>query len=471
MKSLRHAHLQLSINSREPIYQQIKAYIVSEIQRGRLLPGVLLPGTRILAQQLKVNRNTVITVYEQLIAEGWLSASYKSGTRVSDTIPAVRPPEKPAYIDIPFNSFDFPVTQPHSNGDTEIAFDDGLPDTQLTPVLSEVTREIKRLLQQQSNSQILQQAATLLLQEVNSMLNNDRGLAVTPANICLTRGHQLSIYITARTLISRGDHVAVEHPGYQPAWHTFTMAGAILHQIPVDGEGIDTDALEELCKKQPLKAVYVTPHHQYPTTVTLSAERRVKLLALSEQYQFMIIEDDYDHEYYFTKDNILPLASTPHNGNIIYISTLSNEIPISFVCGPASFIQSLSAAHAMIYQQDSPVLELAVANLMRSGELRKYQQSVRSLYQQKMEQAAAIVADAIKPAGGLALWLEIHTTSTPDELLQKLQSAGINVVSPYRYYDPLHTGTIGLRLGYASMEEGLLTRGLEKLVKVLQNLG
>ncbi|SFF03128.1 GntR family transcriptional regulator / MocR family aminotransferase [Chitinophaga sp. CF118] len=482
MKSLRHAHLQLSFNSREPIYQQIKTYIVSEIQRGRLLPGVLLPGTRILAKQLKVNRNTIIMVYEQLTAQGWLTSQYKSGTRISDTMPAGRQPDKPVHIDIPFNNFTFPVTQPYSKGDYEIAFDDGQPDLKLTPLLTEITKECKRLLQRRTNKQLLQynseRGNEKLLLEINGILNNDRGLAMTPPNICITYGHQLSIYLTARTLIKPGDHIAVEHPGYQPAWHTFTMAGAQLHQVATDGEGINIEQLESLCKKQQLKAVYVTPHHQYPTTVPLSATRRKQLLALSETYHFMIIEDDYDHEYYFTKDHILPVAGIQQSGNVIYIGTLSNKIPLSFVCGPVAFIQSLAASHMMIYQQENPVLELAVTNLMKSGELRKHQHYTRTVYQKKMEVAAGIisteftgVASFTKPLGGLAVWLELYTTCTPDQLSQKLQSAGMNVVSPYRYYDPLYNGPLGLRLGYASMEEPLLIRGLEKMSKVLQQLG
>jgi GntR family transcriptional regulator / MocR family aminotransferase len=464
MKSLRHAHLQLSFNSREPIYQQIKAYIVNEIQRGRLLPGVLLPGTRILAQQLKVNRNTIITVYEQLIAEGWLSAHYKSGTRISDTVPVGRQSTPPEHFDISFNQFDFPAIQPLSRRDTDTAFDDGQPDIRQTPLLAEVSRECRRLLQQ-GNKQLLYHNGTnghhSLLQELNGMLNNNRGLAVTPANICITHGHQLSVYLTARTLIQPGDHVAVENPGYQPAWQAFTTAGATLHQVPVDENGLDVDQLEALCKEQPLKAVYVTPHHQYPTTVTLSAERRKQLLALSEQYQFVIIEDDYDHEYYFSKENILPIASIAGNGNVIYISTLSNEIPLSFVCGNPAFIKSLSAAYTLMHGQEHLVLELAVANLMKSGELRKYQQLMRGVYKEKMEQVMSIITPATKPSGGLALWIDMDINA--EELLQKLQVAGISVVSPYRYYDPLYTGPVGLRIGYASIE----VKGLEKLAKVL----
>lgn len=470
MKSFRHAHLQLSFNSREPIYQQIKTYIINEIQRGRLLPGVLLPGTRILAQQLKVNRNTIITVYEQLSAQGWLSSRYKSGTRVSDIMPGGRPSDEPTAIDIPFNTFDFTITQSHTKGDLEIVFDDGQPDIKLTPLLTELARECRRLLQQYSSRQIFQHGRGQLLPEINNILNNDRGLAMTPANICVTKGHQLSIYLTAHTLLQPGDHIAVEHPGYQPAWQAFSMAGAQIHPVHTDQEGIDINQLEDLCKKQLLKAVYVTPHHQYPTTVTLSAERRIQLLELSERYQFMIIEDDYDHEYHFKKEIILPVASMQNSGNVVYIGTLSNEIPLGFVSGPAAFIHSLSALNAVLQQHDNPLLEMALVTMMKSGDLKKHHQHACTVYQHKLNLAADIIGFT-KPAGGLAIWLDLQTMATPDQLVQKIQSAGINIVSPYRYYDSLYTGPVGLRVGYASLEENVLIKGLERLGKVLQQLG
>lgn len=470
MKSFRHAHLQLSFNSREPIYQQIKTYIINEIQRGRLLPGVLLPGTRILARQLKVNRNTIITVYEQLTAQGWLSSQYKSGTRVSDTMPSGKQLEKPALINIDFPVFDFKITHPHTRGDFEITFDDGLPDIKLIPV-TDITRECRRLLQQYSTQQLYQfsteRGNEQLLAEINVVLNNDRGLAMTTANICVTHGHQDAIYLTAQTLLRQGDHVAVEYPGYQPAWNAFTMAGAQLHHIPVDRSGISIEHLEALCRKQALKALYITPHHQYPTTVTLSQERRKQLLALSERYHFMIIEDDYDHEYHFSKERILPLAGMQQAGNVIYIGTLCNEFPLSFACGSAAFIHSLAAYYSVTHQQEHNILELAIANMLASGDIRRHQQYSRNIYQQKMELAATLIPFT-KPSGGLAIWLELPSAATPAGILQKIQAGGLNIVDPARYYDASHYDTMGIRVGYASLEEREIVNGLEKLGKILR---
>jgi GntR family transcriptional regulator/MocR family aminotransferase len=308
------------------------------------------------------------------------------------------------------------------------------------------------------------------------MLNNDRGLAITTEHICLTRGSQTALYLTAQTLLLPGDHVAVEHPGYQPAWQAFTVAGAQLHYIPCDGQGINIEALEQCCQTTPLKALYITPHHQYPTTVTLSPERRKQLLLLSEQYHFMIIEDDYDYEYHFQTHNI-PLAGMPHAGNVIYTGAVMHTLPVNFVCGPPAFIQSLAAYQTILNKEGDPILQQAMANLLVAGDIQKQIHQMRAVYEKKLAFTSDIVHTGLtsqvhytQPQGGLAIWLQLYKQVPPEQLLKKIQSAGVNVVHPLSYYvSPAHPA-MGLRLGYASLKEAVLAKGLEKLAKVLQQL-
>lgn len=453
--------------------------------RGRLLPGSLLPGSRVLAQQLKVNRNTVLLVYEQLTAAGWLTSQYKSSTRVSDTMPSGQagPPGKELQsktpLQIPFRHVNISLPPSNPSGNYDITFDDGLPDLKLIPV-TEITKECRRLIQQDDQRAIYgnnsERGNEYLLQEVNNMLNSDRGLAVTTENICITPGMQMALYLTAQTLLSPGDHIAVEHPGYQPAWQAFTMAGAQLHYIPSLADGIDLEALEARCQSTPLKALYITPHHQYPTTITLSVEKRRQLLALSEQYHFMIIEDDYDHEYHF-HEHYIPLAAMPHADNVIYIGSVMHTLPISFVCGSADFIKSLAAYRSVVNRDGDPVLQQAIANLMTAGDIRKHIHSTRYVYMKRLELTHNIIhsvfagqAHYTRPQGGLAIWLQLHKQVEPEVLLQKVQSAGVNVVNPLSYYTPAYNHAPGLRLGYASLDETVIIKGLGKLAKVIQQL-
>src|SRR5262249_25423929 len=130
------------------------------------------------------------------------------------------------------------------------------------------------------------------------MLSTTRGVLATRDDLAVVRGSQQALDLVSRALIARGDVVAVEALGYRPAGEALRAAGARLSPIPVDEGGLRTDALAALLERGPLRAVYVTPHHQYPTTATMTAGRRLRLLELARAHRFAVIEDDYDHEFH-----------------------------------------------------------------------------------------------------------------------------------------------------------------------------
>src|SRR5436853_4501774 len=145
------------------------------------------------------------------------------------------------------------------------------------------------------------------------------------------------------------------------------QAGIKFINVPVDEEGIDVDAVERVCRRKKIRALYVTSHHHYPTTVTLSASRRMKLLQLAEQYGFIIIEDDYDYEFHYESSPILPLASVDRNGMVVYIGsfskTLSPGIRVGYIAAPPDLIHELGKVRQIIDAQGDPVLEEVVAEL------------------------------------------------------------------------------------------------------------
>jgi GntR family transcriptional regulator/MocR family aminotransferase len=190
----------------------------------------------------------------------------------------------------------------------------------------------------------------------------------------------------------------------------------------------------------------------------------------------VIIEDDYDHEYHFHTHHI-PLAGMEHAGNIIYIGSVMHTLPISFVCGPAAFISSLSAYRSIVDHEGDPVLQQAIANLMAAGDIRRHIHNTRYVYMKRLELANSIIhsifagqAHYTPPQGGLAIWLQLHKQVEAEQLLRKVRSAGMNIVNPLSYYTSQHSSISGLRLGYASLEESLIIKGLGKLAKVIQQL-
>ena len=172
-----------------------------------------------------------------------------------------------------------------------------MPDVRLFPAQA-LARAFRRAIGQRGRNQIAYAdlcGHLRLRSELATMLARSRGLAVTPDNLMITRSIEQAIDLVARTLLSPGDVVAVEAFGYPPAWNVLKLAGARLVPLPLDGEGLDVDALETLLSRENVRAVFLTPHHQFPTTAVMSRSRRARLADLALQHRFAIIEDDYDH--------------------------------------------------------------------------------------------------------------------------------------------------------------------------------
>ncbi len=479
--------LNLEIGADKAVFQQIADGLIAEIIKGRLKPGMSLPGSRILAEDIGLNRKTVVLAYEQLIAEGWLETVYKKGTFVSEKLPIQKTRRKQRNEESISSVKNFSFTAYNegipANIPTDvplIVFNDGLPDVKLAP-LDELARAYKRIFQQKARWRMLgyanERGEERLRIALSMMLSMDRALNFNVNQICITRGSQMALYLTAQVLVKPGDFVAIENPGYRPAFDVFKHAGAIMLPVGLDEQGIDVKQLEELCKSQAIKAVYVTPHHQFPTTVSMKVDRRLQLLNLSNQYGFAIIEDDYDHDYHFGSRSLQPLASYANAHNVIYISSLSKLIApavrVGYVAGPESFIDSLAALRMTIDRQGDPVMEHAVAELMEEGLVNKHAKKALGIYRERRAMMVKYldlymkeVADYELPEGGLAFWLVFKKPVNTIQLAAQLLNNGVQVISTERFsFDeqPLNA----LRLGYASLEATEMERGLRLIVASL----
>ncbi|WP_182959423.1 MocR-like pyridoxine biosynthesis transcription factor PdxR [Pedobacter gandavensis] len=479
--------LNIELGSNKSVFQQIADGLIAEIMKGRLKPGMSLPGSRILAEDIGVNRKTVVLAYEQLIAEGWLEAFYKKGTFISEKLPKQktrRNPRNEASISA-LKNFSFTAYHPGIPKDIPtdiplIVFNDGLPDVKLAP-LDELARAYKRIFQQKARWRMLgyanERGEERLRLAVARMLGMDRALNFNVNQICITRGSQMALYLTAQVLVKPGDFVAIENPGYRPAYDVFKHAGAVMLPVGLDEHGIDVEKLEQLCKLQPIKAVYVTPQHQFPSTRSMKADRRLQLLNLSNQYGFAIVEDDYDHDYHFGLRSLQPLASYETAHNVIYISSLSKLIApavrIGYVAGPEDFIDSLAALRMTIDRQGDPVMEHAVAELMEEGLVNKHAKRALAVYRARRALMAKYLDLYMKdlanyelPEGGLAFWLVFKKPQNTNQLAEQLLKNGVQVISTERFsFDeqPLNA----LRLGYASLEAEEMERGIRLIAALL----
>jgi len=413
-----------------PPFLQIARALTADIQRGRLRPGQRLPGSRRLASSLHVHRNTVLAALAELMAEGWIETAPGHGTFVTSAIPgararpisrrlAVRTP-MPARIGFVLPEPPLAYRPPNLPRGT-LNLSSGAPDVRLVPMRS-IGRAYRRVLSHRGAELLAYgdpEGHPALRSALASMLASTRALAVAPDDVLVTRGSQMALTLTARALLRPGDVVAVEQVGYRPAWEAFRSAGATIVPVAIDRDGIDVEALRRLATHTTLRAVYVTPHHQYPTTVTLKAARRIALLELARARGIAIIEDDYDHEFHYDGRPVLPLASADHGGVLVYIGTLSKifapGLRIGYIVAPPPVLRSVGAIRSLLDIQGDLAMEAAIASLIEDGELQRHVARVRRVYANRREILTRSLrrtfgdgVDFTPAAGGMALWVQVR---------------------------------------------------------------
>ncbi|MCP4446970.1 MAG: PLP-dependent aminotransferase family protein, partial [Myxococcales bacterium] len=293
----------------------------------------------------------------------------------------------------------------------------GLPDTRLVSS-SELSRAIRRALRR--GSTLLDYGSPYgtmrLRQAIADMLRETRGMQTRPESVLITRGSQMGLYLLAQSLLREGDVVAVESIGYRAAFDAIRMHGARLAPVPIDERGMQVDHLEELHARRKLRAIYLTPHHQFPTLVTLSASRRIKLQAFARKHRIAVIEDDYDHEFHYEGRPVAPMASNNTSGNVIYLGTLSKVLApglrIGYVVAPPVLIKSLAAIRSHIDSHGDAVMETAIAEWIEEGDLERHARRVRKVYLARRHALINALdkhlGDTIQfdiPNGGMALWV------------------------------------------------------------------
>ena len=237
-------------DSAASVHRQITHAIIEEIRAGRLTPGSALPGSRKLAESLKVNRKTVVQAYDELVAQGWLAANSTRATFVPSQLPqlpnveqGVRAPRQNRPSGKIADEPDFrlrrrpPAIDYLPRADGVLAFDDGSPDTRLMPV-DALARAYRRALLEAGRGNRLgygdPRGSQKLRSAVSTMLNLDRGLSCAPENICIVRGSQMGIYVAARILIEPGDVAVMEQLSYPPAREAFRAAGAEIATVELE---------------------------------------------------------------------------------------------------------------------------------------------------------------------------------------------------------------------------------------------
>jgi GntR family transcriptional regulator/MocR family aminotransferase len=316
--------------------------------------------------------------------------------------------------------------------------------------------------------------------ELAKFLSETRGLQVNPDNILITKGVQMGMYLTAQVLLKKGDVAIVPEPGYPAANEVFEYAGAELAYAPMDEQGIDLNAVEAICKKKKVRLLYIIPHHHRPTTVTLSSERRMQLLELAVKYRFAILEDDYDYDFHYSSSPVLPLASADYYGSVIYVGsfckTIAPGIRIGFVAAPQNLVMQLARLRRMIDRQGEQLLEEALANLLKNGDIGRHLKKSNKIYHERRDIFCSLLREQLGdhvsfkiPDGGFAVWLQYLGGLNARDVSQKANETGLTISNGEDYFSQ-SVNTRFIRMGFASLNPKEIEEGVEILSRAVRKL-
>ncbi|MDY8135699.1 PLP-dependent aminotransferase family protein [Aquimarina sp. 2201CG5-10] len=484
----------LDRNINRSLYLQLCDQIIGFIKSGKLTPSSKLPGSRKLAEDFNIHRKTVIAAYEELIAQGWIETIPAKGTFVTASLPIIHPKKlnnDPTKIDSNDKSgFSF-IKRPHlirvsqkSSTLNAIKMNDGVPDSRLAPI-EEIAKTYRNITKKSHHKKLLNYDSIYgnleLRKTLVTYLNQTRGLHIDVENILITRGSQMGIYLASQLLLLPKNKIITGNTNYMTADNTFQNAGGVIEQVSIDDQGLNTDDVEKLCISNNIKAVYTTSHHHHPTTVTLSAERRMHLLQLAQRYNFAIIEDDYDYDFHYSNAPILPLASNDYNGNVIYIGGFTKIIApamrIGYLIAPKDFVNEAAELRRIIDRQGDMLLEQTLATLIKSGDVQRHSNKVLKIYKTRRDLFCRLLQEKLGsyfdfeiPKGGMAVWIRLDKKYHWDDVITKAHNLNLEINPEWRRYDNDHSGHNGIRLGFASLNEVEIQEVINRLSKVFAML-
>lgn len=472
------------------IYLQIANQLINAIQRGFLPFGTKLPGTRTFSEIMEVHRNTAVAVYDELSAQGWVESFPNKGTFVIG-----KDQEKPVNVrDFKDNNLqNYPKTtgftfktsnildNPFEHSDCEYVFNDGVPDIRLTQI-GQHSRFYSSILKRKSNQKVLghynHDGSEFFKEHLSQYLNLSRGLPISKNNLLITRSTEMSIYIVSEILLSAGDTVLVGDLSYFSVNMIFQKAGVNIVTLPIDKDGIIVENVREACQKKKIRMLYLTPHHHYPTTVALSAQRRLELLELAHEYGFVILEDDYDYEFHYDKSPILPLASADTNGMVIYIGSFGKSLApgfrTGFIVAPENLMIEMRKHLGIIDRQGDILMERTLGEMIEEGEINRYLKKSLKIYQERRDYFSILLQENFgevitfeKPSGGLAIWLEWNIPINLMQLSRKCAQDNLFIPKTLLYQNKELTA---MRLGFGDLNFDEMEKSIEILSQHISRL-
>jgi len=409
-------HLPIDRNTGVPIFRQIHDGVRRAILDGRLRPGQRIPSTRGLAADLGVSRLPVLSAYEQLLHEGYLVGRTGSGTFVSTSIPdhllrspAVRRMKQELDTDTGLRKRAVPNQPSPTNWSLPVVpFQIGMPALDLFPHATWAKLVARHVRAETAEQRAYGDPAGLrgLRVAIAEHLRASRAVRCVADQVLIVPGSQAALRLAAATLLEPNDRVAIEEPGYFGARRALRAAGAQLVQVPVDAEGLQVASLER--RGTNIRAVYVTPSHQYPLGMTMSARRRFALLEWAARHQAWILEDDYDSEFRYVSRPVGALQGMDARDRVIYIGTFSKSLfpalRVGYVVVPRPLLDKFVESRFAFDLFTPTLYQRSLAEFLREGHFARHLRRMRSAY---LERRDALLRGLARDCGDL---VQVHNS-------------------------------------------------------------
>jgi GntR family transcriptional regulator / MocR family aminotransferase len=459
----------------EPLYRQIFEGYRDAILDGRLRPGERLPSTRSLAEDLGVSRFPVVGAFEQLLAEGYCETRRGAGTFVAASLPEEVPvaargdrggaPAAPAGPrDVARGPVALLGRPPFSRRGTGAFAVGGIALDQFPlRAWSTLLARRARALGPASLGYGPPEGLPALRAAIAAYLRAARGVRCDPDQVLVVCGSQQALDLAARVLLDPGSEVWIEDPGYWGAQDALRLAGARLVPVPVDGEGLNVGA--GIARASEARAVFVTPSHQFPLGVTLSARRRLQLLDWARARGAWVLEDDYNGEYRYESEPITALQGLDRDARVVYVGTfskvLSPALRIGYLVLPADLVDRFAAARHLLDIAPPTFLQAVLADFLAEGHFARHLRRTRRLYRQRrtaLVQALEEMRDDLglrfEIAGaraGLHLVIELPPGADDRAISERAAEAGVHAVPLSGCFLDPAASRPGLVLGYGGV--------------------
>lgn len=469
------------------LHKRLYNAIRRSILDGSLPPLSRLAASRDLAGELRISRNTVLSTYEQLQAEGYVISRRGSGTFVAQTLPdmllAASQSEgenaaAPVNMALSLRGQHL-LTHISANPQQWGAFIPGVPDVNAFPHLlfSKILARFHRRPKAEQLSYNSQGGVSELQHALVDYLRVARGVDCQADQILITEGIHQAIDLTTRMLCDSGDLAWVEEPSYWGIRHILSMNDVRINPVSVDAHGL---CPPDIIAETP-RLIFVTPSHQYPLGAVMSLERRQRLLTLARQKGSWIVEDDYDSEFRFSGQPIPALQGLVSEAPVIYIGTFSKTLypglRLGYAVLPKRLASVLKNAHNELYRGGHTLTQMALAEFINTGHYSAHIRRMRLLYSRRRvfltelitQYCISQVLSDFSDNAGLHLILNLPDDADDVAIAREANAQQI-LVRPLSHYYLTAQRKKGLLVGFASLPEEKMAPAFQILLSCLQDL-